>query len=386
MRIKSYFSQSVKDAMAQAAQEMGSEAMLLNSRKASAEMRHLGEYEVVFGTDGDTPAPAQPVDSGAPEARQAAPAQDRLTFEVSDLKRELEGMRRALTRTAFSPSQWLGASTEACDAYAALTAGEMQPELAREVVQSAGVRTGEAEAITTSGIRRSGGAAFRSALAEELESRFTVEPVLGRGEARPRIVSLVGPAGSGKTTTLVKLAVNYGLACRRPVMLLSMDTYRVAAAEQLRSYAMILGVGFQLLETVTALAQAIEENRSKELILIDTPGLGAGDLDGATPLARFLSTRSDIDTQLVLPSSMKGTDMARTGAAFDAFRPQRLLFTKLDETVSFGPLLGEAVRGGKPVSFFTTGQRIPEDLETASRKRLVELVLAGSCARVRTAA
>ena len=85
--------------------------------------------------------------------------------------------------------------------------------------------------------------------------------------------------------------MNYGLAGRRPVLLLSMDTYRVAAAEQLRSYAAILGVGFQLLETVTALAQAIEENRGKELIFIDTPGLGFGDLDSLGGLARFLATR-----------------------------------------------------------------------------------------------
>src|SRR5208283_3377129 len=107
---------------------------------------------------------------------------------------------------------------------------------------------------------------------------FSVQPTLGCGEASPRKVALVGPPGAGKTSTLVKLAINYGLACRRPVLLLSMDTYRVAAADQLRSYAAILGVGFQLAETVTALAQSIEENRGKELIFIDTPGMAAGDM------------------------------------------------------------------------------------------------------------
>ncbi len=385
MKIKSYFSDSVNKAMAQAAQEMGPEAMLLNSHKAGAELRHLGEYEVVFGMEAEAgPAPAAAHPAEGPPGPAFIPPQDRLSIEVGELKRELEGMRRALTRTAFSPAQWQGASVDVCDAYAALTAGEMQPELARDVVQSAGARTLEAEA--PSGLRREKGTRFRQALAEELESRFTVEPALGRGDARPRIAALVGPPGSGKTTTLVKLAVNFGLASRRPVMLLSMDTYRVAAAEQLRSYAMILGVGFQVLETVAALAQAIEESRGKELVLIDTPGLSSGDMEGVIPLARFLTTRSDIDTHLVLPCSMKSTDMARISTAFDPFRPQRLLFTRMDETATFGPVLGEAVRSGKPISFFATGQRIPEDLETASQARLVELVLPGARVRGRTAA
>ena len=185
---------------------------------------------------------------------------------------------------------------------------------------------------------------------------------------------------------MVKLAVNYGLAGRQQVLLLSADTYRVAAAEQLRSFATILGVGFQVVETVVALAQAIEENRGKELILIDTPGLATGDVADFGALAQFLSTRSDIDTQMVVSSSMKSADLSRVVDSFEAFRPQRLIFTKLDETGSFGPIFNESVRTGKPLSFFATGQRIPEDLEAASRGRLAELILGGQGGRVQSAA
>jgi flagellar biosynthesis protein FlhF len=391
MKIKSYYSRTVEDAMAAARQEMGPDAMLVNSRKAPPEVRHLGEYEVVFANGAGAAAPAEATLRLPGELREAtpvpqAPASNRLSSEVAELKKELEGMRHAITRTAYAPAQWIGVSPDLSDAYAMLTAAELSAELAREIVQAAGDRLNRQRLPPGRPTPRSDASAFQRALTEEISSRFTTEGTLGRGPETPRIVALVGPPGSGKTTTLVKLAVNYGLAARRPVLLLSIDTHRVAAADQLRSYAAILGVGFQLLETVSSLAQTIEENRGKELIFIDTPGLAYGDLEDSESLAHFLVTRGDIDTHLVLPASMKAADLSRMVDAFEILRPQHLLFTKLDETTSYGPIFSEAARSGKPLSFFAAGQRIPEDLEAASSERVLELVLAGAAGRARSAA
>src|SRR5262249_22781800 len=151
---------------------------------------------------------------------------------------------------------------------------------------------------------------------DELQSRFTINATLGAGQSTPHIVALVGPPGSGKTTTVVKLAVNYGLAARKGVVLLSTDTRRIGAADQLRSYAAILGVNVQGAETRGALAQAIKDHRGKELPLIDPPGLTASKMPDESSLSHFLSTRSDIDTHLVLPASMNPADLARTVDAF----------------------------------------------------------------------
>jgi len=201
-----------------------------------------------------------------------------------------------------------------------------------------------------------------------------VDNRLGRSEEGPRIVMLVGPSGAGKTATLVKLAVREGLERRKPVQLLSVDNYRVGGAEQLRHYATILGVPFQALETAQGLDLALQESRRKELVLIDTPGYGAGEIEEARELARFVSSRGDIDCHLVLTASMRSADLWRVAERFERFRPQKLLFTRLDETDAYGPLWSLALRLRRPVSFLCAGQRIPEDLEPASQQRLLEML------------
>jgi flagellar biosynthesis protein FlhF len=381
MRIKSYFAHTVEDALAEARQELGADAMLVNTRRALPETGHEGEYEVVLATD--APEPLETADA-AVVCKPAHRIPDRLSLEVSELKRELEGMRRTLAQSAFSAPGWSGGSGDGAAAYSALTTAEVEPQLAREIVEAAeqavrGKAAGRAS-------QRLDAAALEQAVAREMASRFTAQPGLGRTEGAPRIAALVGPPGSGKTTTLVKLAVNYGLVGRKPALLLSTDTYRVAAAEQLRSFAAILGIGFQLVETMTGLAQTIEEHRGKDLILIDTPGIAAGDFEEASELARFLAGRPDVDTHLVLPASMKAADLARMVDTHRSFAPRRLLFTKLDETGSFGPIFNEAVRTGMPLSFFTDGQRIPEDLREATSQGLLELVLSGRNSAARSAA
>jgi flagellar biosynthesis protein FlhF len=384
MKIKSFFSHTIEDAMAKARRELGPDAMLVHSRKAAREARHLGEYEVVFA-DG---APATETGETATAFPQAASfaSGDRIAAEVAALKQQLENMRRTLTKTAFASAPWFASKPLASapllsESYALLTANEVSPDLAREIVQSAAARAGLQDEF-----RQPDESRWHAALIEEMCSRCRIEATLGMGETRSRITALVGPPGSGKTATLVKLAVNYGLASRRSVVLLSIDTYRVAAAEQLRSYAAILGVSFQVLETVGGLVQAIEENRAKDLILIDTPGLAFRDLEDHADLARFLSTRNDVDRHLVLSSSMKSVDLSRVIDSYEIFQPQRLLFTKLDETTSLGSVFNEAVRTQKSLSFFATGQRIPEDLETAAHARLIEPILGGFPEEVLSAA
>jgi len=366
MYVKSFFAATVEDALAEGGRELGPEALLVQSRKTPVEARHLGEYEVVLALAPSTiPAPTAP----------GAPAEP-LARELAELRRQMDAMRRSVAHAAVAAPRWLAPSSQTARIYTLLVEAEVAPPLAEQI----------AEAVAT---RLAPAADLGQALAvarDEIETRCAVAATLGREGAVERIVALAGPPGAGKTTTLAKLAVTYGLAARRPVALISVDHYRIAAAEQLRAYAAILGVSFELTETPRALAQALALHRGKELILIDTPGLAAEDMDQGTDLAAFLRSRPDVDTHLVLSASMKSADITRAVERFEIFAPAKLLFTRLDETGTLGPVLNEAARTRKPISFLTSGQQVPEDLEPATKGRIASLVLGSEAAESRAAA
>ncbi|HXM44187.1 MAG TPA: hypothetical protein VN924_23325 [Bryobacteraceae bacterium] len=360
MRIKSFYASTVEGALTLAQREMGAEAMLVESRKAPLEARHLGEYEVVCALvpEAETAQPRVAADAGTHDGRLAA--------ELAEMRRQLDVMGKTITRSAWSgvrPS----AGPEMPEWHARLMATDMDGEIVHQILDAAERRCGP----QFSGLE--------DAVTAEIEQRIlvqAVQAVQGAPAAAngPRAVALVGPPGAGKTTTLAKLAVAWGLTERRPIALVSMDDFRVGGADQLRSYAAILGAGFQALESVGALAQALDEHRGKRLVLIDTPGYGPRDMDRAADLARFLSTRPEIASHLVLTASMKSADLSNVAERFDIFRPSSLLFTRLDETACFGTAFSLSVKLAKPISFLGTGQEIPEDAVAATKEGILNLL------------
>ncbi len=361
MRMKSFFAPSVQDAMEQARQEMGPEALLVNSRKAPPEAQGLGEYEVVFAILPETPdaQPAKP---------SPAPA-DPVIGELARLRNQVHDMVNALNANA---SHWAVPAPEFAPIFARLLENDFTVDISRKILMQAYARLNP-----NPGSRPGRKAAFDSesienAVRAEIESLLEVDASLAEPDGKTRVVALVGPAGAGKTMTLVKLAVRYGLASSRPVQLISADTRRISAVEQLRTYAAIIGAGFEAVETTRSLQQVIEANREKGLILIDTPGYAAGEMEEASELARFLSHQPAIEIHLVASASMRAADLSRMVDRFGIFSPTRLIFTQMDEASTFGAVVSESVRSGKPVSFLATGQQIPDDLEPATSSRLLE--------------
>jgi flagellar biosynthesis protein FlhF len=323
----------VEAAMELAHKELGEDALLINARPSSVETRNLGAYEVVFGIQPKAEAEmvAQPMKNSAT---------DSLAQDVAELRREMERMAQSLRGGRMLPAE-----ETPSDLYNILIENELEAGLARQVAAGA-----------------------------LLEDLFEVDATPGRRGATRGVVALAGPPGVGKTTTLAKLAARFGLTSRKPAYILSADVYRIAAAEQLRSLAAILGIGFEIAETPVALAQALEEHRNKDWVFIDTPGLAAAEMEDAADLARLIASHPEIDTHLVLSASMKPADLSRVIDRYAIFQPKKLLFTRLDETDRYGALVSEAARRSLPISFLATGQQIPDDLEPASKESIANKV------------
>ncbi len=257
--------------------------------------------------------------------------------------------------------------------YLQLVEAQVAREIADEVV--AGVRDelslaelGDEEIVRAALLRR---------LAILIPSAPDAPLPNGRRAGKPRVVALVGPTGVGKTTTVAKLAATYKLRHNLRVGLITADTYRIAAVEQLRTYASIIALPMRVALTPTDMAAACQAMRDCDVILIDTAGRSPSDTGKIEELCRFLAAAEPDEIHLVLASTTSEQVMMRTVERFAPACPNRVLFTKLDEAVNFGVLVNVARAASAQLSYLTMGQEVPDQIERGGAERLAGLVLDG---------
>ena len=223
------------------------------------------------------------------------------------------------------------------------------------------------------GQRRSRPALLRSVTNEALTR--VADPSTQNGMPQKKVVAFFGPAGVGKTTSIAKLAARLALQNKKKVVLMTLDGYRIGAIEQLRSYAGLMGIPFRFVDRVSELSRAIEENMQRDYILIDTAGQGPRELGQTRTLASFLTKSGCIERHLVLSAATKPSDMRNAVDRFEICLPDHLLFTKLDETSTPGPILNELVRTQKSFSYYTNGQKVPDDLHAVPKEGIIDIML-----------
>jgi flagellar biosynthesis protein FlhF len=202
-----------------------------------------------------------------------------------------------------------------------------------------------------------------------------VAPPIQLEPGKMRVAALVGPTGVGKTTTVAKLAAYAQLHLKQKVALLTLDTYRMAAVDQLQQYAQILQVPLHVALTVEDLRSALRFYQDRALVLIDTPGHSPKDTETLNQLRGLLDELPEVETHLVLSATTKPRDLTEIATRYEPLHPTRLLFTKLDETSTYGPILSTLARVKKPLSYLGTGQEVPEALELATSRRVADLIL-----------
>ena len=200
---------------------------------------------------------------------------------------------------------------------------------------------------------------------------------------RPRVIALIGPTGVGKTTTVAKLAATYKLRHQKKVGLITSDTYRIAAVEQLKTYAGIIGLPLKVANSPQEMSQAIESLQNCDIIVVDTAGRSQNDRQRLAELAEFSAAAKPDETHLVLSTTVGDNVLRKTAERFRALGPDRCILTKLDEAVTTGPIAGLCDRIGLPLSFVTVGQEVPDDIEPARADRLARCVLDGPDALLR---
>lgn len=311
-----------------------------------------------------------------------------LGFNLKNVPREdLEEIKKLLLNTLAKSQeggvrtvQWPNAS-DSSPAEPPQSGLDLLPEdspLARELIQS-GISTDLIRRIldTLSALpgEDGGGQNLKGRLGTALSKLIKFAGTLKMRKNSPRIIALVGPTGVGKTTTTAKLAAMYALNRGNKVALITMDIFRVGAVEQLKTYSRIMGIPLEVASTPKELEKAVEKHSTCDLIFIDTAGRSHKDKEKLDEMKNFLDNKIPIEVYLCLSATTKDRELEEILNRFRIFQVSKVVFTKIDESESFGNMVNLLMKDNLQIAYFTTGQRVPEDIEVATSAKLADMIL-----------
>jgi flagellar biosynthesis protein FlhF len=217
---------------------------------------------------------------------------------------------------------------------------------------------------------------FQNAVVEWIGGKISVDPPPSIDGGGPRVMAIVGPTGVGKTTTIAKLAAIYGIGDGKEppkrVRIITIDNYRIAAKQQIETYAEIMRIPVSLVESASDLTKAMALSQDTDLILVDTIGRSPRDLAKLAEMKEILDhCGSRTTVYLAVAATTKASDTEEILQQFEPFRYRSIILTKLDETMRIGNVIGSLAKHRKSVAYICDGQGVPQDLEEASALRLL---------------
>lgn len=194
-------------------------------------------------------------------------------------------------------------------------------------------------------------------------------------QTSPKIVFFIGPTGVGKTTTIAKITADFSLNKKKKVGLITADTYRIAAVEQLKTYAEILNVPVEVIYSSDELPEILNKMKDYDMIFIDTAGRSHKNMQQFKELDYLISTVEEKQIYLVLSATTKYKDMLNILNQYSSISEYNIIFTKVDETLSLGTILNARYLTKKPLSYISFGQNVPDDIELVSPKKMTKALL-----------
>jgi flagellar biosynthesis protein FlhF len=419
MRIKKFVGATLQDATGQMKSELGTEAIILHTRKVTkgGVLNFLGKevFEVTAAVDDTVPAgknsyasmnarmPARSghgqnqrskVEAGAvssepafegiarvaqhfeKRAEQAASLsaigqRSQNLGEIDSLKDEMKDIKATLREIAghIKYSNMPALPDVLKRAYETLVEADVDTYIASDLVQSVYISLGENAIDEEDAVERH--------ILSGIAGMFKTAQSLPARRKRTKVVALVGPTGVGKTTTIAKLAAVSKLNEGHSVALISADTYRIGAIEQLHTFAAIADIPMEVVYRPSEMEQALRKFRGKDIVYVDTVGRSHYRRKEIAEVAKFVHAADADEVHLVLGASTQQRTLLESVERFSPAKLNRLIVTKTDEAASFGSLLSLAMKHPVPLSFITTGQGVPDDIVAADPEKLALMVFKG---------
>ena len=380
MKMLSFLGETPTIALQKAQKECGPDAVVLSTKKISSkgkDSENMYEITVALEEDYDNAKeiPTQTITAKPKETTQRpVNSNENVSINVYDFKGQIEAMQKSLSqvqKTLWEPKSRLydlNIPPEFVDIYTLFEQNEFDQEMTYSIMKKTIEQLPIAMKSNPEKIKNFFKLILRRIIAIKHEVPLRVH--------QRKIMMFVGPTGVGKTTTIAKLAARYAykLGTNYKVGIITLDSFRVGAVEQLRAYTNIMRLPLEVVKKPEELSDAIMRLKECHYILIDTAGGSQYDMDKIELINEYQrhTTETPIEKLLVLPSNVKTTDLYEIYNSYSLLNINNLIFTKLDETISYGSLISFAHKTKKSICYLSVGQNVPDDLHEANAEYLID--------------
>jgi len=348
MQVKKYQARTIKEATAKVKDVLGHDAMIISTKKIEGSGKH-NLFEIT-----------------------AIPPEDDISSEHSVLFGEVKSELMSIKEMLYLVNHCGGFSEKLLltpgilNIYARLIKNGVNDYYARLFLERTGVFNGHFDDGVNS---------VKEKVFKEIMQVIKTKDPFNLGDNRRLIAAFIGTTGVGKTTTIAKIAAQLILKAQKKVGLISIDAYRIGAMEQLKTYADILGIPCFRAFKKKDLLFALKRMEGKNVVLIDTAGQSHYDMSRIEELKKMMPGDMNISTHLLLNVATRESEMNKAAVNFSALNYLSYIFTKTDETERCGSIINQVMKLNLPISYITTGQKVPEDIERADKEKILKLLL-----------